>query len=85
MANGRNKACTTMFFLMLKNVTCETPIALMPTLIHWWEALRAPEVAKWQQKHRVDWDAADGRNGGARRTVWGILMEMDRFNGNAKE
>ena len=51
------------FFLIPKNVTSERPIALMPTLIHWWEALRAPEVAKWQQKYRVDWDATDGRNG----------------------
>ena len=30
----------------------------------WWEALRALEVAKWQRKYRVDWDAIDGRNGG---------------------
>ena len=33
----------------------ERPIALMPTLIRWWEALRAPDVAKWQQKYRDDW------------------------------
>ena len=58
------QACTTMFFLTPKNVTSERPIALIPTLIRWWEALRAPEVAKWQQKYRVDWDATDGRNGG---------------------
>ena len=45
------QACTTMFFLMPKNGTSERPIALMPTLIHWWEALRAPDVAKWQQKY----------------------------------
>ena len=57
----------------------------MPTLIRRWEALRVPEVAKWQQKFRVDWDATDGRNGGAQQTVWEILMEMDRFNGKAKE
>ena len=44
------QACTTMFFLMPKNVTSERPIALMPTLIRWWEALRATEVAKWQQR-----------------------------------
>ena len=54
------------------------PIALMPTLIRWCEATRTPEVAKWQQKYRVDWDATDGRNGGAKRTVWEILMEMER-------
>ena len=54
------------------------PVALMPTLIRWWEALRAPEVAKWQQQYRVDWDATDGRNGGAQRTVWEVLMEMER-------
>ena len=69
----RQQACTMMFFL-LKNVTSERPIALMPTLIRWWEALRAPEVAKWQQKYRVDWDATDGRNGGAQQTLWEILM-----------
>ena len=78
------QACTTMFFLTPKKVTSERPIALMSTLIRWWEALRAPEVAKWQQKYRVEWDATDGRNGGAQRTVLEILMEMERFNGRAK-
>ena len=39
----------------------------MPTL----ESLRAPEVAKWQQKYLVDWDATDGRNGGVQRTALG--------------
>ena len=79
------QACTTMFFLIPKNVTSERPIALMPTLTRWWEALRAPEVAKWQQKYRVDWDATDGRNGGAQQTVCEMLMEMERLNGKAKE
>ena len=74
-----------MFFLIPKNVTSERPIALMPTLIRWWEALRAPEVAKWQQKYRVDWDATDDRDGGAQQTAWENLMEMERFNGKAKE
>ena len=78
------QACTTMFFLILKNVTSERPIALMPTLIRWWEAMRAPGVAKWQQKYRVEWDATDGRNGGAQRTVWEVLMEMKRFDGRTK-
>ena len=32
----------------------------------------------------VDWDATDGRNGGAQPTVWEVLMEMERFNGRAK-
>ena len=57
----------------------------MPTVIRWWEALRAPEVTKLQQKCRVDWDATDGRNGGAQRTVWELLMEMKRINGKVKE
>ena len=79
------QACTTMFFLIPKNVTSERTIALMPTLIRWWEALRAPEVAKWQQKYRVDWDFPDGRNGGAQQTVWEILMGMERNHGKATE
>ena len=67
-----------MFFLIPKNITSERPIALVPTLIRWWEALRAPEVAKWQQKYRVDWDAIDGGDGGAQQTLWEILLEMER-------
>ena len=63
------QAFTTMFFLIPKNVTSERPTALMPTLLRWREALRAREVAKWQQKYGVDWDATDGGNGGAQRTV----------------
>ena len=42
-------------------------------------------MAKWQQKHRVDWDATDGRNGRAQQTVWEILLEMDRFKYQAGE
>ena len=79
------QACTTMFLFIPKNVTSERPIALMPTLIRWWEALRAPEVAKWHQKYRVDWDATDGRNGGVQQTVWEILMEMEGVDGKAKD
>ena len=79
------QACTTIFFLIPKNVTSEMPIAPMPTLIRWREALTTPEVENWQQKYRVDWDATDGRDGGAQQTVWEILMEMERFYGKAKE
>ena len=71
------QACTRMFFLIPKNVTSERPTALMSTLTRWWEALRAPEVAKWQQKYRVDWDATDGRNGGGQQIVWQILMKIE--------
>ena len=39
------QTCTAMSFLILDKVTSERPIALMPTLIRWWEAVRAPEVA----------------------------------------
>ena len=74
-----------MFFLIPKNVTSEMPIALMPTLIRWWDALRASEVAKWHQIYRVYWSATDGRNGGARRTAWEVLMEMERFKYRAGE
>ena len=54
-------------------------------MIRWWEALRAPEVVKWQQTYRIDWDATDGRSGGAQRTVWEVLMEMESFHGQAGE
>ena len=79
------EACTTMFFLIPKNATSEIPIAHMPALIRWWEALRAPEVAKWQQKCRVDLGATDGRNGGVQQTVRVILMKIERFKYRAGE
>ena len=79
------QACTTTFFLIPKNVTSESPMTLMETLIRWWEALRAPEVAKWQQKYRLEWDATNGRNRGAQRTVWEVFMEMDRNRERAEK
>ena len=57
-------------FLIPKNISSGMSIALMPTMMRWWAALRAPKVAKWQQKNRIDWDATDGRKGGAQRKVW---------------
>ena len=33
-------------------------------------------MAKWQYQYRVEWDATDGRNGGAQRTVWEILADL---------
>ena len=56
------EAGTTMFFLIPQKVTSERQIALMPTLIRWWDAVRASEVMKWQ-RYRIEWDAPDGRNG----------------------
>ena len=80
------QACTTVFFLIPKNVTSERPIALMPTSTRWWEALRAHEVAKWKQRYRVDWDATDGRNGGAQQSVNGVnSSKMERFKYQAGE
>ena len=72
------QACTTKFFLIPKNVACGRSFALLLTLIRWWEALRAPEVAKSQQKYRVAWDATDGRYGGAQQTVWEFVLEKYR-------
>ena len=71
--------------LVPKNVTGERCIALLITMVRWWEWLRAPEVVKWQQRHHVRWDAADNRNGGAERTVWETLLEMERFEQHTGE
>ena len=76
------QACTTMFFLIPKNVTSERPIALMPTLIRWWEALRAPQGRHGWPKRR---SSTDSRNGGCQQTVWdATLMEMERFKRQSK-
>ena len=56
-------------FSVPKIVTSERAIALVITMTRWWEALRASEVAKWQNKNHREWDTTDGRNGGAERIV----------------
>ena len=68
MGNGRSKRvrrCSS----CPKNVTSERPIAHLSTMVRWWEAMRAPEVAKWKYKNRIAWHATDGRNGEAQRTA----------------
>ena len=65
------QTCTTMFFLIPKNVTSEHPVAFVPTLVRWWERLRAP---RWQGRHRVGWDTTDGR------IVWETVLEMERID-----
>ena len=42
-------------------------------------------MAEWQHNFRFDWDATHGRTGGAERTVWEILLEIERFKYQAGE
>ena len=79
------QACTTMLFLIPTNISNERPIALLPTLIRWWECLRALVVERWQERHRIGWDVTDRRNGGAERTGWETLLEVERFDFKAAE
>ena len=67
-------ACTSKIFLIPKNVTRERSFALLLALNGWWKGLREPEVTRWQERHRVEWDAIDGRNGGAERTGGEMLL-----------
>ena len=55
MEHGRNSLHDDVL-VDTEDVTSERPIALMPTLIRKWEAMRASEVMKWQ-RYRTDWDA----------------------------
>ena len=38
-----------------------------------------------EHKYRIEWRDTDGRKGGAERTVWGTLLEMESFNDHAEE
>ena len=84
MGDGRSKLARRCF-LVPKIVTSERNIPLLLAMIRWCEAKRAPEVLTWQQKSRIEWDATDGRNGGAERIVWETFLEMDRFDYHAGE
>ena len=62
-----------------ENVTSERPLAIVLTMIRWWEAVRALEGQKGRCKYRIEGHAIDGRNGGAERTVWESCMGMERL------
>ena len=69
----------------MKNVTSERPIALMPTLIRWWEALRAPEVAKHGSRSiALIGTLTTGEMEELSVQCGKYLMEMERFDGKAK-
>ena len=70
------QACTRMFFVIPKYVTSERPIALMPAMICWWKPCERQRLQNANKKYRIEWYAADGRNGGAERTVWETLLGM---------
>ena len=79
VAKWSQQACTTMFFLIFKNVTRERPVAFMPTvdpLVASLESTGSGKVAV--EVVELDWDATDGRNGGAQQTVW------ESIDGNGK-
>ena len=53
-------ACTTMFFLIPKNIASQRRISLQHTLIRWCEWLGVLEVSECQERHRGGWDTIDG-------------------------
>ena len=81
VASGRNKLVRR-YFSGYRRTTSERPIAPMPRLIRWGSC--ESTISGNKSIELSDLDATDGRNGGGQRTVWGTLMEMERFNGRAK-
>ena len=76
----------TLFLLFIpKTVTSEMTIVLLPTMIRWWEWLRAPTVQGRKKRSREKRDATEGYNGGAAGQVWEALLEMDKKICNVEE
>ena len=63
----------------------EKQMALLPTLIRWWEWLTAPIVQEWKKRSRAKCDATEGSNGGAVGSAWDALLDMDKYNYNVEE
>ena len=57
-------ASTTFLLLIPTSTTSARPIALLPTLIRWWEWLRASAVVEWNERHTVTGDACSEYVGG---------------------
>ena len=79
------QASTLLFFLIPKNVTSERPIALLSTVIRWWEWLTAPVIQEWKKKSRVEWDATQGKQWRSRKTVWEAWLDVDKYNYKVEE
>ena len=65
-----------LYFLLLKANGKDRPIGLLPSLIRIWEAIRAPELWKWEKDHEEDWNwCAEGR--AAEDAAWEALLMME--------
>ena len=50
-------ASITLFLLIPESTTSARPIALLPTLIRWWEWLSSSAVVEWNGRHTITRDA----------------------------
>ena len=37
-------------------------------------------IQEWKKRRRVRWDATEGSDGGAERSAWAALLEMEKCN-----
>ena len=75
-----SSASITLFLLIPKSTTSERPIALLPTLIRWWESLTAPAVVECKGRHNVTWDGCSKYCGIAETVGWETLLEMETLD-----
>lgn len=69
-----------LFCLMPMTATSEPPIALLPTLIRWWEWPKALLSQSGKGRHAVTWDACSQQIGGAEGAGWEALLQMETMD-----
>ena len=47
--------------------------------------MRELAIQEWKKRSRVRRDATKGRNGGAGRTGWEALLEVEKYNNSVEE
>ena len=64
------------YWLIPKSNGKDRPLALLPTLIRWWEFLRYPIVLAWEKDHIHEWDATHSGKG-AEHAAWHALLQHE--------
>ena len=79
---AQNGPSTTLFFVIPKSITCETPVALLPVFERWvWFGV--PEVSEWKSYNKMTCGVCSTCLGGAEIAAWEPRLEMERFCLNA--
>eukprot|EP00974_Lingulodinium_polyedra_P108950 10544194-Lingulodinium_polyedra.AAC.1 len=73
------QAAVLAYFLIMKPSGKDRPLALLPTMLRWWEALRCDLLKGWRLKNWQEWDATESGRG-SEYPAWEVMLYQDALD-----